>query len=64
MERQRELNKPEDEGLEVVDIDEKGRGVKARRDFQEGDFVCEYVGMGEYSLKCVNESNKDLRNPN
>ena len=38
------LSIPEEEGLEVVEIPRKGRGVKARIPFKEGDFVCEYIG--------------------
>ena len=51
MEKKEQLKLPENERLEVVKIQGKGRGVKARIEFNEGEFVCEYVGMVEYSSK-------------
>ena len=33
-----------EEGLEVVEVEGKGRGVIPTRPFVEGEFVCEYAG--------------------
>lgn len=30
--------------LEVIDVEGKGKGVVAGRDFQKGDYICEYAG--------------------
>ena len=38
------LDIPEDERLEVVRDSKMGRGVKAKIDFKEGEFVVEYSG--------------------
>ena len=35
------LSIPEEEGLEVVEIQRKDRRVKARINYKEGEFVCE-----------------------
>lgn len=34
----------QEEGLEVCDIEEKGRGVFATRPFNKNEFICEYAG--------------------
>lgn len=36
--------------LEVYYDDAKGRGIKARREFLQGEFVCEYKGTVFYFL--------------
>lgn len=33
-----------EEGLEIKVLEEKGRGIFATRDFERGDFICEYAG--------------------
>ena len=56
------LSIPEEEGLEVVEIPRKGRGVKARIPFKEGDFVCEYIGefmSGETGRYMEKEHDRD-----
>ena len=34
----------EDEGIEVIDAGEKGRGVAAKNEFLKGEYVCTYQG--------------------
>ena len=39
------IRKGEDSGdLEIVDIEGKGQGVLAGREFAKGEYVCEYAG--------------------
>ena len=40
----RDLERDEDEALEVVEFLGKGRGVKAKTSFEKGQYVVEYVG--------------------
>lgn len=32
-------------GIEICQIEKKGRGVLAKRDFRAGEFIVEYAGM-------------------
>ena len=38
------MQEKETEGLEVISIREKGRGVVTTRDFKKGEPLCEYAG--------------------
>ena len=33
-----------DDGLEVFETENRGRGVRTLKDFEKGEFLCEYAG--------------------
>ena len=36
-----------DEDIEKFDTQNKGRGVKTLKDFNKGEFICEYAGKSQ-----------------
>jgi histone-lysine N-methyltransferase SETD8 len=57
------LTSKTEDGLKVVEVEGKGRGVVSTRPFYHGDLICEYSGDLISEKEAVKRENEYLEDP-